>query len=409
MNFLQPLNPYSWTGYERIVNAIIRPPRASYTIDQLGPPRVLINGVRFERREITLTNSRGLVLKCSHWTPARSNVKLPCVVYLHGNAGCRADALSVANVVLSLGISLFAFDFSGSGQSDGEYISLGWWEREDVAAVVAHLRENPSVSTIGLWGRSMGAATALLHGDRDPSIAAMVVDSPFSSLTKLAHELVGQFAPHIPSPMTSGVLSMVASSCKDKVNFNIADLEPIAHVDSCYIPALFATGDKDKFILPHHARDLHAKYAGDKCFKEFPGDHHSQRSAEFFDTAAHFLHERLTQAATTLETSYRKRRVAPPQPVYSGPTSSVPSSGPAQAVGNDPNFVMCSMCGQLCQAPGMLTFRCPSCNTILQAPNSLPPNSSITVQPNAEAGAIENSQPAPQMKRGVWGWCPCGI
>lgn len=28
---------------------------------------------------------------------------------------------------------------------------------------------------IGLWGRSMGAVTALLHGDRDPSIAGMVV------------------------------------------------------------------------------------------------------------------------------------------------------------------------------------------------------------------------------------------
>ncbi len=28
----------------------------------------------------------------------------------------------------------------------------------------------------------MGAVTALLHGDRDPSIAGMVLDSPFSEL-----------------------------------------------------------------------------------------------------------------------------------------------------------------------------------------------------------------------------------
>jgi hypothetical protein len=36
----------------------------------------------------------------------------------------------------------------------------------------------------------MGAATALMHGDRDPSIAAMVLDSAFSDLTQLAEELV---------------------------------------------------------------------------------------------------------------------------------------------------------------------------------------------------------------------------
>jgi len=35
----------------------------------------------------------------------------------------------------------------------------------------------------------MGATTALLYGDRDPSIAAMVLDSPFADLMQLANEL----------------------------------------------------------------------------------------------------------------------------------------------------------------------------------------------------------------------------
>ena len=73
--------------------------------------------------------------------------------------------------------------------SQGEYVSLGFYERDDLAAVVAHLRDQGNVSTLGLWGRSMGAATALMHGHRDPSIAGMVVDSAFSSLEKLAEEL----------------------------------------------------------------------------------------------------------------------------------------------------------------------------------------------------------------------------
>ena len=34
-----------------------------------------------------------------------------------------------------------SFDFSGSGLSDGEFVSLGWWEREDLAAVIEYLEE----------------------------------------------------------------------------------------------------------------------------------------------------------------------------------------------------------------------------------------------------------------------------
>jgi alpha/beta superfamily hydrolase len=96
------------------------------------------------------------------------------VVYLHGNASSRVEALPAVRLLLPEDITLFSLDFSGSGKSEGEYISLGWYERDDVNTVVEHLRSSGKTSTIGLWGRSMGAVTALLHSDRDPSIAGIV-------------------------------------------------------------------------------------------------------------------------------------------------------------------------------------------------------------------------------------------
>jgi alpha/beta superfamily hydrolase len=33
-------------------------------------------------------------------------------------------------------LTVFAFDFTGSGLSDGEYVSLGYFEKEDLHAVV---------------------------------------------------------------------------------------------------------------------------------------------------------------------------------------------------------------------------------------------------------------------------------
>ena len=62
----------------------------------------------------------------------------------------------------------------GSGQSDGKYVTLGWSEHDDMAVAIQYLRDTNTVSTIGLWGRSMGAVTALLYSQTDPSIAGVV-------------------------------------------------------------------------------------------------------------------------------------------------------------------------------------------------------------------------------------------
>jgi alpha-beta hydrolase superfamily lysophospholipase len=57
----------------------------------------------------------------------------------------------------------------------------------------------------------MGAATALLHGHRDPSIAGMVLDSPFSELKQLGEELVKSNA-KIPGFLLSIAMTMVRNS-----------------------------------------------------------------------------------------------------------------------------------------------------------------------------------------------------
>lgn len=43
-------------------------------------------------------------------------------------SGCRADANEAAVVLLPSNITVFTLDFSGSGLSDGDYVSLGWHE-----------------------------------------------------------------------------------------------------------------------------------------------------------------------------------------------------------------------------------------------------------------------------------------
>lgn len=178
-------------GYAELVNAIIRPPRCTYSLSQLGPVTFVSNGVRYARTDFDLPTVRGSVLKCSHWEPTvRRSDAIPCLVYLHGNSSARVEAVGVLPCVLSLGLSCFAFDFSGSGHSDGDYVTLGVTEKEDLNCVVRHLCSTPYCSGVAMWGRSMGAATAIMQAARDASIACLVLDSPYSDLQTLALEMV---------------------------------------------------------------------------------------------------------------------------------------------------------------------------------------------------------------------------
>lgn len=262
-------------------------------MEALGPPAFTFCGKRFTRTDFTLRTKRGYNLECSHWEPVERAVdRIPVVIYMHGNSSARVEVLPQLSYLLSLGVAVFSFDFAGSGKSDGEYVSLGYYEREDLACVIAHLRSTNVVSTIALWGRSMGAATSLMFGDRDPSIACMILDSPFADLSQLAEEMVEKGRDQgivVPTFVVSVALRLIQGSVKKQANVNIKHISPIAHADKCFIPALFVAGEHDEFIKKHHAEAIYDKYAGDKNLIIVEGDHNSPRPKFMFDSASIFL------------------------------------------------------------------------------------------------------------------------
>ena len=200
----------------------------------------------------------------------------PVVIYLHGNSSGRTEVISQLGHLLSLGVSIVAFDFAGSGMSEGDYVSLGYYEQEDLKTVIHHLKSSGEVSNIALWGRSMGAATAIMYGSRDPTISCMILDSPFTDLTRLAEEMVEKVKEHglnVPNFVVSVALRMIKRSVKSQAGFSIRHISPISHVHRCFIPAMFVAGEHDDFIDKQHSKCLHEKYAGDRNLVIVDGDH----------------------------------------------------------------------------------------------------------------------------------------
>ncbi|KAH9683063.1 Hydrolase 4 domain-containing protein [Citrus sinensis] len=252
----------------------------------------MLKGKWYQRKDIEVKNKRGDVIQCSHYVPILNpdGKPLPCVIYCHGNSGCRADASEAAIILLPSNITVFTLDFSGSGLSGGEHVTLGWNEKDDLKAVVDYLRADGNVSMIGLWGRSMGAVTSLLYGAEDPSIAGMVLDSPFSDLVDLMMELVDTYKIRLPKFTVKFAIQYMRKAIQKKAKFDITDLNTIKVAKSCFVPVLFGHAVEDDFINPHHSDRIFEAYAGDKNIIKFEGDHNSPRPQFYFDSINIFFH-----------------------------------------------------------------------------------------------------------------------
>ncbi|CDY18119.1 uncharacterized protein LOC103833638 [Brassica rapa] len=278
---------------EQFVNFIIRPPRAEYDPEHdLLEKDFMMKGRWYHRKDLEVKNSRGDVLQCSHYMPVElpEGKPLPCVIYCHGNSGCRADGSEAAVVLLLSNITVFTLDFSGSGLSGGEHVTLGWNEKDDLKAVVEYLRQDGNVSLIGLWGRSMGAVTSLMYGAEDPSIAGMILDSPFSDLVDLMMELVDTYKFPLPKFTVKFAIQFMRRAIQKKAKFDIMDLNTIKVAKSSFVPVLFGHALNDDFIRPHHSDRIYEAYVGDKNIVKFEGDHNSPRPQFFIDSINIFFH-----------------------------------------------------------------------------------------------------------------------
>lgn len=66
---------------------------------------------------------------------------------------------------------------------------MGYYEKGDAELVIDHIKKTKKISSVGIWGRSMGAATSLMLGTNRTDIEFIVADSSFVDIQILCREV----------------------------------------------------------------------------------------------------------------------------------------------------------------------------------------------------------------------------
>lgn len=112
------------------------------------------------------------------------------LLYLHGNGGCKLEALPLVEMVVEFGFNLTAFDMLGCGNSDSGLLTYGVNEVFDIRDMLEEVRKHTTVGRVTIWGRSMGSLCALMFANTYAyEVSALILDSPFRSLREVVQRI----------------------------------------------------------------------------------------------------------------------------------------------------------------------------------------------------------------------------
>ncbi|MBI2855926.1 MAG: alpha/beta hydrolase [Chloroflexi bacterium] len=240
--------------------------------------------------EVGFQSSDGTLIK-GWFIPGDSDTT---IILLHGFLDIRDKMLPHADFLHRAGYSVLLFDMRSKGESEGDAVTLGYYERDDVKGAVDYLKSRPDVNSdaLGVLGVSMGGATAILAAAEIPELKAVVSESAFKSVDSAIASSFEHFI-HLPAfpfaPITVFIIEQRLGLSTDQVVPEVA----VGRISPR--PLFLIHGQDDVTIRPEDARALFAA-AGEP--KEglwlIPGSGHaegaevaleeySKRVVDFFD------------------------------------------------------------------------------------------------------------------------------
>lgn len=246
--------------------------------------------------KLWIPNRRNEMLS-AYYFEARPEARYVLIVS-HGFRGAKENAgriFGFADRLNGLGISVLAFDFAGSGKSEGSFADMTLSRQaEDLHAVIDYAKEQVK-KPILLLGRSFGGSTTLLAASQRSDINGCILWSTPVHLLKTFTKMM----PDEYMKLKNGQTTVIKD---DAGEFTLRpafaqDLEEQA-IDSCLsaigsIPVLIIHGREDEVVSPDNARYIAGHLVNASLHLVQGADHRFiERSKEREDITLQWIQEK---------------------------------------------------------------------------------------------------------------------
>lgn len=218
------------------------------------------------------------------------------IIAVHGYTSEGRLMASYARTFFEMGYNVILPDLRGHGQSEGDYIGMGWDERLDIIDLIHYIVSNNPDSQIALFGVSMGAATVMnVSGEALPSnVKAIIEDCGYTSVwDQFSYQLKDLFGlPAFPMMHSASLIGRI------RAGYWISDAAPIEQVKKSITPTLFIHGDEDDFVPYFMLDELYEASTTEKEKLVIEGAGHAKSNDVnpqlYWSTLTNFLNKYMT-------------------------------------------------------------------------------------------------------------------
>ena len=214
-----------------------------------------------ENKKVEVIAKDGIILRGTEYIKDEHSDKWAIV--LHGYHSNPDSVLSIGMHFSEKGYNVLIPSMRASNDSEGQYIGMGWLDKDDLQCWINLIIKQNDNAEIILHGSSMGAATVLMaSGDKLPkNVKAIIEDSGYTSVWDIfASEAKARF--NLP---TFPVLNMFQVVANVRANYDIKEASAVEQVKKSKTPILFIHGDADDFVPEYMCEEL---YSVANCIKD---------------------------------------------------------------------------------------------------------------------------------------------
>lgn len=197
----------------------------------------------FPKEVWKIKSADNLELYAEYFAPAEKNHNWAILVHGYGRDG--RFAYDYAEEYLKRNYNVLIPDLRAAGHSEGKYLTMGYFESQDIKLWAKKILEVDKDAKIVMHGVSMGAATVLMASALDiDNLSAVVEDCGYTSaydmFTAQLEVIFG--LPEYPIMPAVDVVSKI------KTGAAISEAAPIKSVKNSKVPTLFIHGTADKLV-----------------------------------------------------------------------------------------------------------------------------------------------------------------